>query len=794
VTRLGRAFPPRLVMLEDSVAILPFTPGGVHGGGAVNVITQDLDASEHWLAGGDVAGVLGTSDGAKSWAPSAAGITGRPPIACVVQDPSNHSTWYTGQGVQSGVNQATGGFLKSTDGGKTWTLTASPPVFCGNGNLAQEAGTGGPRSVGRLIVPAGGSIYAGSFSDGVYKSTDGGGSFSPLGSLGGALVRCLVSDPGSPTTKFWVGLHDPSYAVSSASWDQPTQTATIVTALPHNYSTGTTVKVSQVQSTGPGTFNGASFSITVIDETTFSYSLTQDPGTYTGGGAVIDTAVQSLYGLWTVTSTGATSHISMPSAVRTVEEIVWTSTTVGYAACHSAGVYKTTDGGANWAATAALSSLSQWCAMDGYHDSGLNADVLIVGCTNPQSLGGGMYGSLYKTADGGSTWTAITGNSSLIDPTVYGKGFEWWMNTTNQDNLLGRQLYAAHGITRDTSGADRWFIAGRSGIWITTDGGTHWKPAVYHLTVTGHRFAAVDPTNSARVALWSDDWNYFGSVDNLATIVQGSPDGITKTAGIDIADDGVVYVSGGAGATPKVASAPSPVGTFTDLAFPTNLSTPRGLITGRNAAQLRVVLVATTSDGIWALVSGSWSQVCLPSVAFGAAPAASTPPAYFSWPAGLQVVFALDPNTGVMKNIHAGGTGGSGWYVYWPQTTSSDVAQLACDSAGNLYVALGSQFAVITGALSLDDGGQVTQSQIHSKPYDPDAVGITPAGIPYLCTKPTNGVPGSILRSFNQGTDWVDISDDNYKALSENVEAVRPTDHGWVYLGANGNGSYAGSY
>jgi hypothetical protein len=375
------------------------------------------------------------------------------------------------------------------------------------------------------------------------------------------------------------------------------------------------------------------------------------------------------------------------------------------------------------------------------------------------------------------------------------------MNTTDSGNLLGGSKYVAHQIVRDPVTSGRWLVSGKSGVWITTDEGASWNPAVYHLTPTGHRFAAVDPNDGARVALWSDDWNYFGSVDNLATIQQSSPQSITKMAGMDIADDGTVFVCGAAGGSPVVASSPSPIGSFSSLGFGSvSSSIPRGLVTGRNVQNNQVVLVATTDDGIWARVSGSWSHVCDPGagcLGFNDPPVGATPPAYFAWPPNqpvVQVVLAFDPNVGILKNIHAGANAGAGWFVFWAKTTDSEVAQIACDLAGNLYVAVGSEFWLITDALSNDEN-PAPAGHIHQKVgIQCDAVGMTPSGIPVICTTPTNGVPGAIMRSLDQGATWEDFTDDSYRAFSGNVDAIRATNDGWIYAATNGTGAYAGRY
>src|SRR5262249_10273606 len=73
------------------------------------------------------------------------------------------------------------GVLKSVDGGETWSV-------------ANQGITG--RNVGSLVVDPGepNTVYAGSTAAGIFRSTDGGASWSPTGLTSGTIACLAMSD------------------------------------------------------------------------------------------------------------------------------------------------------------------------------------------------------------------------------------------------------------------------------------------------------------------------------------------------------------------------------------------------------------------------------------------------------------------------------------------------------------------------------------------------------------------------------------------------------------------------
>jgi photosystem II stability/assembly factor-like uncharacterized protein len=131
---------------------------------------------------------------------------------------------------------------------------------------------------------------------------------------------------------------------------------------------------------------------------------------------------------------------------------------------YSMGVYKSTDGGATWTATGLSWSLSQGRAIAELAMDPLNASVIYAATTN----------GLYKTTNGGTSWTVVhTGYHSDIC-------FE--PGTSN--------LYAATN--------DYW---GSSEVYRTTDGGSTWNQLTSFNTNYNSLKLAVTPANAAKLAI-----------------------------------------------------------------------------------------------------------------------------------------------------------------------------------------------------------------------------------------------------------------------------------------------------
>lgn len=170
-------------------------------------------------------------------------------------------------------------------------------------------------------------------------------------------------------------------------------------------------------------------------------------------------------GIWTTTTTAVGPVYAMV--------IDPSNTNVMYTGSSTLGVYKTTDGGGTW--TAANTGLSN-IAVIAMAISTSNPQVVYAG-TNP-----GANDGVYKTTDGGGSWTRFV--------------------TGIQETARGIQA-----IVVDPTNSDVAYIAvfdgltdSPVGLYKTTDGGNNWNPSVNGIgAIKNFLSLAIDPSNPNNV-------------------------------------------------------------------------------------------------------------------------------------------------------------------------------------------------------------------------------------------------------------------------------------------------------
>jgi photosystem II stability/assembly factor-like uncharacterized protein len=154
-------------------------------------------------------GILTSTDGGTTWTLRAGpgNIFDRMTTSAIAVDPANANIAYAAMAnfAVNGLEGATG-IYKTTDGGATWTdttsaITSSEPYS----DVRVDPNT--PATVYMAVGDPGGSAQ-----NGVYKSTNGGGAWTPLsnGPTGTAAGRIAIAVSKSNPQVIYVAAHDPS--------------------------------------------------------------------------------------------------------------------------------------------------------------------------------------------------------------------------------------------------------------------------------------------------------------------------------------------------------------------------------------------------------------------------------------------------------------------------------------------------------------------------------------------------------------------------------------------------------
>lgn len=165
-----------------------WSPININGGGFTNFVIINQKEPNIVYAGIDVGGIYKSTDYGDSWMPVNKGLqwpTDR--LAAALTIDQKQRIMYLGVG-----NSQKGGIFKSSDHGKSWQLLTRKVKF-------DRIGVSRPKGRGLIVVDPGDSkiIYAGSYKDGIFKTTDGGITWLRKG-LDGKCVSSLLINPANP--------------------------------------------------------------------------------------------------------------------------------------------------------------------------------------------------------------------------------------------------------------------------------------------------------------------------------------------------------------------------------------------------------------------------------------------------------------------------------------------------------------------------------------------------------------------------------------------------------------------
>ena len=498
-------------------------------------------------------GLLKSTNGGASWR-----RTGLGAVSTLVFDPRDPGTLYAAavgaaipywdamEKVSDGAGRGRGGVFKSSDQGESWD-----PV--GLQGTTVHALALDPEHPGTMYAALQGNIKDGATdSKGILKTTDGGANWRDAG-LKGRLITGLTLDPSNTdivyaTTSWEGGVFKNEDGGRSRSWRtiagdptlrpgsefstalalDPRNPETIYVATSADFTTGEGAGVSKSldggrswRSTNAG-LNGARVSALAL--------APGSPGT--AYAAVRGRGVfKRADGRWRAVNTGVSNLFANAVAVDPQDPAtVYAGTLIG--------IYKSTNGGANWRASFTQTSRDDRInsglelAVDPQHPATVHA---ITASHNDRSV----YESLvYRSQDGGRTWPRPSQVQAVRVPEYPGATADDWLFPAPPlaiDPLNPDTLYAGGlGVHRSVDGGKTWRKAGLprspvlalavdpkdtavvyagtdAGLSKSTNAGTTWQPLQGALDDVRIEALAVDPEYRQTVIAGTDQGVYWST-------------------------------------------------------------------------------------------------------------------------------------------------------------------------------------------------------------------------------------------------------------------------------------------
>ena len=344
-------------------------------------------------------------------------------------------------------------------------------------------------------------------------------------------------------------------------------------------------------------------------------------------------------------STPATTALSLAKGISTgVQELISLGSRVYVAGTNGIGYWT----GKKWVV---LDSTKHWYTLTGYEvtPGSLPVDVLYAA-----TYAGRGADDVEQLAVSGTS-VAITGlvSNGSVGSTIAGTTTTWWeaTNAGRAGSIVGPEsmiggcpssssalcsgnsgdFYVGSSIavlTRNGGAPDTLIVAGRSGAWLYNPSTSpHWSPDVTGLASTWDFSVAVDPADSANVAAADADWNVLTSTDGMNDIddtvvppvfASTSPTGLAVAWDTSVSPSALI-ASGGNGLTNTNGSiwydaTWATGGLWSGIALPAGVATrPIALATRAIAPGVDVLVAAFENKGVYAFTgsgtSGTWTLV-----------------------------------------------------------------------------------------------------------------------------------------------------------------------------------------
>ncbi len=427
----------------------------------------------------------------------------------------------------------------------------------------------------------------------------------------------------------------------------------------------------------------------------------------------------------------------------------------------------------------------QWTAVTGYSVG--DEDVVYIGANNlGGTANGSNYSSVWRSVSGGSSWEPLVDVNENVSDRIHGTSYDWWYRTEAfQQGGLGRKnsVVSSIDVARggDAVSDDVIYVSGRGGLWKSSDGGELWEPAVFNMQATANNGVAVNPNNPAQVVLANTDYVVLETRNGFqnADVSRDKPRG-AESKGFDVIFDAVAnQLILGVGDRDRNEGGELYMKTATALGNPSSsgwTNTHLGAATDANDGRVRAVaygyhdgisatsqtiLAAVEGEGVYRFHEGQWSQSS--GVAIG-----KTNRSNFLWPdnGNSGIVYLLDLSAGFYRSDD----GGQSWIDIWPAMTFNNkhffnTGYLTADDsdAATLYLSIqGNRKSPIGNRFKVY---RLTDADTRIF-GDPDSEGIT--DLTKLTTGAAIARPGPLVFGPN-GYLWLAQQQDSKKGVSSGL-------------------------
>jgi photosystem II stability/assembly factor-like uncharacterized protein len=484
--------------------------GGYAGIGRINCIAFHPSDNNTFWVGAPSGGIWKTSDGGASWTV----LSDKNPVLGVsaiavspdyssdntlyiaTGDRDGGSSWSLGGGNYNDNNSV--GILKSTDGGSTWNTTGL--------SIAVDI----TKLIGDLLIhPDDPTIlYAGAY-DGIYKTTNSGDNWTKVHNTGEYVID-LEFKPGDPNT---------IYACTKDRWGYEPEIFRTVNGgtdwtLEHTFGTSDT-RVELAVSGYSGTAGDNVVYAAVANEDgglTGIYKSTDSGDSFS---QVFDGSTKYLFGYYSDGTGDANTGQGNYDIVLAVKPDDVNTVFVG-----GVNTWKSTNGGVDWTIN------NMWTSNGTYNPDGapeVHADKHCMVYQNATSLFEGNDGGIYKTTNGGTSWTDLS--DGLVISQIYRIG----VSAQNEGSIL-------NGLQDNGTK----FLRHSSGDWDDVKGGDGME-CIIDYSDENYQYATYVNGQITRTPVAWTDWTQ--EVDINENIGTGDLEGAWVTPYIiDPANHNTLYV------------------------------------------------------------------------------------------------------------------------------------------------------------------------------------------------------------------------------------------------------------